>query len=395
MLSPNHAQQLLAQRVAALPPRKLSLGRARGLVLAQEVVARENYPKVSVAAMDGYALRRADGGAPLPVAFTVAAGDWPPPLPQGSCARVFTGAPVPEGADTVVEQELVEHQAGDRVSIPGSVEPSRHIRYGGEVFAPGTVLAQPGQVLSPPRLGLLAAAGTGTVWVHPRPAVALVVTGSEVKRRGRAGVRDSNGPLVTAFCHSLGLPLGFRSTVADQRESLTATLAHALSRAHLVLTTGGVSVGDLDLVPEVVKALGGDVLFHGVAMQPGKPIFAAAFGDRFLLGLPGNPVSVLVGFRIFAWPTARALAGDPTAFAEPWWSLPLARPAENPGLRTQFRPARLHPHNRGLSVEVVPWKGSHDVLAAGQAQALVRLETQTAYPAGTEVPVLPLMPWGF
>lgn len=387
MIHPDVARELLAKATAPLPPRRTATVRAAGHVLAEGVAARVPFPPAPVAAMDGYAVRAAEArGAVLPVALTVAAGDDPPPLPEASCARIFTGAVVPEGGDAVVAQEEVVLQ-GDGVRFPPDIPVGDNIRRQGEVFARGEPLAQAGEVLIPSRVALLAAAGVQRVVVHPWPRVAVVATGSELaeKKLSRGKIFDSNTPMLESFLLLSGFPVAAKARVPDQLDGLEKTLSGLLEQVEVVITTGGVSVGDLDLLPQAVQELGGKVIFHKVAMQPGKPVLAAKVGERFILGLPGNPVSALVGFRLFALPLLRALAGFAGAFHEPWTPLPLAAPVTNRGQRVQFRPARELPSETGQAVEVLPWKGSHDLKAAAQATHLARLDAGFSGQAGEPV----------
>lgn len=387
MIHPDRALELLASTAKPLPTRAVSLSRAAGHVLAQEVRARVSFPPAPVAAMDGYAVRLPEAcGQALPMLFTVAAGDDPPPLPAGGCARIFTGAVVPEGATAVVAQEDVG-LVGEQVRFPPKISPGDNIRQKGEVFAQGVVLAEPGVVLTPAHLALLAAAGKKRLLVHPRPRVAVVATGSELadEKLTRGKIFDSNTPMLESFLLLSGFAVAAKARVPDQLDELQKTLTSLLAHADVVITTGGVSVGDLDLLPQAVQELGGEVIFHKVAMQPGKPVLAARVGERFILGLPGNPVSALVGFRLFALPLLRALAGFAQAFHEPWTPLPLAGPVSNRGQRVQFRPARELPSETGKAVEVLPWKGSHDLKAAAQATHLARLDAGFAGQAGDRV----------
>ncbi|MGC8916001.1 MAG: gephyrin-like molybdotransferase Glp [Thermoanaerobaculum sp.] len=392
MIHPDEAFRLLAEAVTPLPPVRRPLAAAAGTVLAEDVTATLDFPSAPVAAMDGYAVRAEEAsGTALPVAFTVAAGDVPPPLPAGCCARIFTGAVVPTGANAVVAQEEVTLQ-GNLVRFPQAIPLRDNIRERGEVFARGETLARAGEVLHPALVGLLAAAGVGRVAVTPKPRVAVVATGSELaaSRPRRGHIRDSNTPMLSSFLLREGFPLVGRGRVPDQLEDLLSSLGELLPKANVVITTGGVSEGDLDLLPEAVARLGGETLFHKVAMQPGKPVLVARIEERWFVGLPGNPVSALVGFRLLALPLLRALAGTPHAFAEPWTPLPLLAPVTNGGGRVQFRPAREFRSQGQTVVEVLPWKGSHDLKAAAAASCLARLEPRTRSNAGDAVPVLKL-----
>lgn len=374
MISPKEALKRIQENAYPLSPAVRPVSRASGQILARPVKARNPFPLYDVAAMDGYALRLAGAGKTLPVAFTVKAGENPPPLPPETCARVFTGALIPAGAEAVVAQEDVRRR-GQEVEFPPSVLKGLHIRKAGEVFRPGEVLLQEGMQLTPAAVALLLAAGVRSACLYPKPKVAVVATGNELTRgKPTAGqIVDTNTPMLAGLLSRKSVELVLTKHVGDSWDCLQEALGQALERADFVITTGGVSVGDFDFLPQLVPALGGEVIFHKVAMQPGKPVLAARFGKKFLLGLPGNPVSALVGFSLFADPWLRALAGDPQAFADPWQSFRLRNPVTNRGQRHQFLPAVVEPLPDGSWISPVPWKGSHDLLAAAIATHLMHL----------------------
>jgi molybdopterin molybdotransferase len=345
--------------------------------------------------MDGYAARHADLqlGLPLPVAFEIQAGHVSGPLPTGHAARIFTGAVLPTGADTVVPQE--EAAVDDDGSVRLQPLPcGAHLRRRGEVLAAGSAVAGPGDPVTPHRIALLAAAGAHRVTVVPKPRVAVVITGSEIvpanEAPGPGQIRNSNGPMLSALARRAGLGVPTQRHAADTTVDLRRALQSAFEEADVVVTSGGVSVGDYDLVPEVARSLGGEVLFHRVAVKPGKPVLAVRTGDRWLIGLPGNPVSVLAGWRMFVRPLVRVLAGDTAAFEEPPVAAALEEPASVTGGRTELRPAVLSTGDASTRVRVLPWRGSHDLVAAAAANALARIEAHALHPAGDVVPCYPL-----
>jgi molybdopterin molybdotransferase len=397
MLGLDEARALLSSRVTPLAAEEVTAGQAAGLRLAAAVHAAADLPPADLSAMDGYAVRADDlaGGAPLQVALVLPAGAPSTPLPPGTAARIFTGAVVPIGADTVVPQELAEVAPDGRVRLHAT-ESGSNVRPRGEVFALGAPLARAGETLTPARLATLVAGGVARVSVVPRPTVAVLATGGELGESGTAvapgQVLDSNGPLLAALARESDLSVALTARVGDELTALCASIERAAAAAHLVITSGGVSVGEFDLVPRAVTKVGGEIVLHNVAIQPGKPILVARLGETWLVGLPGNPVSVFVGWRMFARPLAEALAGDPTAFAEHPLQAALAAPAHNRGDRTQLRPASLAAAAGSWQVTVLPWKGSHDILAAAPANALARLEPGAVLAAGAPVPCFPL-PW--
>jgi molybdopterin molybdotransferase len=292
--------------VAPLPTELVPLGEAEGRYLARPALARRAAPPVTCSAMDGFAVRAADVAGPvsLPVRQVVYAGDAPAPLGVGEAARVFTGGALPAGADAVVREEAVEAGPGT-VEFRHPARPGENVRLAGEDVAAGAEALQAGLRLGPRQLSLLAAVGVEVVEVVRRPRVVVISTGDEVVG-GRTP--DSNGVAVAGLCRALGAEVA-RVAVGDQLELVTAALQRAAADADAVLTIGGVSVGERDLVPAAVRALGAEVRVHGVPMKPGKPFLFAALGPKLLLGLPGSPSACLVAFEVFARPALLALAG--------------------------------------------------------------------------------------
>jgi molybdopterin molybdotransferase len=390
----DRARSLVAGIAEPLPAERRRLEAAGGLRLAEPVSSRAELPAGDVSAMDGYAGRfdEMTGGAPLPVAFHVAAGGLPGPLPDGAVARIFTGALLPEGADTVVPQEKARVEGG-RVRCECG-ERGAFVRARGEILRSGQRLAAAGERLTPPRIALLAAAGAAEVPVVRRPWLALVTTGAEVvpaeQEPGPGEIRDANAPLLTAAAAQGGCDVLLHARAPDDPQRVREQIRRALDQAELVLVTGGVSVGDHDHVPAAVRELGGHVLLHRLAIKPGRPLLVARFGPRWLLGLPGNPLSCLVCWRLFGRPLAEALAGDARAFDEVPRPVVLAEDVFNEEERTWLRPAVLEGPRDDRRVRPLAWKGSHDVASAAPADALIRIEPATVHRAGETVPVYPL-----
>lgn len=395
MISFDEARSRVAARTAPLEPAVVSLGDALGCRIAVPPRSDVSVPPGDVSAMDGYAVRHIDitSGGALPIAFEVQAGAIAGRLPEGQAARIFTGAVLPDGADTVVPQERATVGDNGVVELE-PLEVGSHVRCRGEVLSMGAPLAGIGQVVTPQLVALFAAAGAARVTVTPRPRVSVVITGSEVvpvaEVPGPGQIRNSNGPMLDALVRAAGLQAPLVASVGDTVDDVRLTLTDAIVNADLVLTSGGVSVGDYDLVPDVVRSLGGDVLFHGVSVKPGKPLLAVRFDGCWMLGLPGNPVSVLAGWRLFGWPLAAALSGDTAAFDEQPMLASLEEGVANRGDRVEFRPAVVSPRHDDFSVRVVPWRGSHDLVAAAAANALARLDVGAAYKIGESIPCYPL-----
>ncbi|MBK9518806.1 MAG: molybdopterin molybdotransferase MoeA [Anaeromyxobacter sp.] len=306
-------KRLLATRDAvlatltALPPERVALAEAAGRYLAAEALAARAAPQETCSAMDGYAVRAADlAGAPaaLPVRQVLYAGAAAAPLAPGEAARIFTGAPLPPGADAVVREEEVDAAEGlARFRRPAS--PGQNVRAAGEDVARGGLALEAGARLGPRQLALLEAVATGQVEVVRRPRVAILSTGDEVVS-GRTP--DSNGAAVAGLCLALGATVE-RRRVPDRLEALAAALDEALGACDAVVTIGGVSVGERDHVPAALEAAGAAIEIHGVPMKPGKPYLFARRGAHPAFGLPGSPSACLVAFEVFVRPALLALCG--------------------------------------------------------------------------------------
>ncbi len=337
------------QRIESVP-----LAAACGRVLAADVEAGLTMPRWPNSAMDGYAIRldeaSAAGEAGLPVRSIAAAGTAPASLAAGAAARIFTGAPIPDGADTVVMQEHCRRE-GDRVIVDRVPDRGANIRGAGEDFRSGDVLLRAGQHLAPQHVALAASAGHAELTVHRRPRVALLVTGDElVPPGGDLGdgqIHESNGRLLAALVAGLGAEARPAEVVPDDAQRTREALLAAAADADLVVTSGGVSVGDADHVRAAAEAVGA-LDFFGVAVKPGKPLAFGRIEGTPLLALPGNPVSLFVTFVLFGAPLLRRLQGREILLPAP---LPVAAGFEQGQtrpradyLRVRLEDGRLQPH---------------------------------------------------
>ena len=322
----------------------LPLQVALGRYLAEPVRARADIPRFDNAAMDGYALRCADlaEGSILPVRGECAAGDAPVPLPKGAAMRIFTGAPLPRGADAVVRQEDAT-RIGDRVRFAAAPRAGDAIRRAGETRRQGEVMLAPGLRLAPQDLAICASAGVGTVTVRRQLRAALLVTGDELCPAGEdlagGAIWDVNTPMLKALCDATGISLVTLARFPDRLEELSAALAALAGTVDLILTSGGVSVGDRDHVKPALRALGAEVAVSGVAIKPGKPVTVSRLDGSVILSLPGNPVAAFVIWQVLGRPLVARLAG---AEAGPVRRHVRASEAlrHKPG-RCEYRPARI------------------------------------------------------
>ncbi len=285
----------------------IATGSARGRVLAHSVRADGHVPPFDNAAMDGYAIRTNDlcGTGPwtLPIKGRIAAGQTDcPMLENGSAIQIFTGAPMPHGADAVVMQEHVL-RVGDAIRVDHTPTALAHVRRAGDDMTKGRMIVPEGRRLGARDIAACAAAGADSVRVCRPPRIALVVTGDEVTCPGgvlgRAGIRDVNTPMLTAAISGAGEAQCSTHTCADSRDALRGQLADLAQNADLVITTGGISVGEEDHVKPALADLGARIAFSGVAMKPGKPVSFGRLGSALWLGLPGNPLSAYLTWTLF------------------------------------------------------------------------------------------------
>jgi molybdopterin molybdotransferase len=379
------------ERVRPLDAEDVALGDAAGRVLARDACAAVDLPPFDSSAMDGYAVRAADTPGALRVVGQSAAG-----LPAdavvgaGEAIVISTGAVVPEGADAVVPVERTE-RAGDLVDA-ARVAPYENVRpRGGDAHA-GDVVAPAGAELRGPQLGGLAAAGIDAVRCARRPRVAILATGTELRRPGEAlapgQIYESNTLLLSAQVGSAGGDAAVLAAVTDEEDAIRDALARGLEH-DVLLTSGGVSVGPHDLVRGALRDLGADEVFWRVAVKPGKPIAFAVRGRTLVFGLPGNPVSTLVGFELFVRPAIRALQGAaPGPHYRPGV---LARAVRANDQRDELLRAASRVEDGSIVLEPLTGQESHMIARAAAADALVRVPRGTGdVAAGTTVSWLPL-----
>ncbi len=360
-------------------------------VLSQEIVGLIDSPPFDNSSMDGYAVRASEAfaGARLRLVETVqpAGGDLGLTLDAGEAIRIFTGAPLPTGADAVVMQEDVE-VAGGIITLHEGVEPGENVRRrGGDVCA-GQILLRRGEVLTPARLGLLASQGIPEVPIHARPLVQIVTTGDELVEPGApllpGEIYNSNSPMLQAAVARAGA-IGAASHAIDNPEILRETLSRALAAADLVVVAGGVSVGERDYVKETLTELGVETEFWRVRVKPGKPFLFGRHPDGTLVfGLPGNPVSAFVTFTLFVAPVIHRLLGHEVEAgpAGPGTLSGIAAEAmANPG----DRPHYLRGIVENGRVRLSGTQQSHAIYGLSRANCLIRLAPDQSVAPGEPV----------
>ncbi len=380
MIPFDEALRTVLGHTARLDPTPAPLPHALGMVLAEDVAADVDMPPFNKSAMDGFAVVAADLAelpCSLPVVRNIPAGALPSgPLAPGQCARIMTGAPVPDGADTVVRVELTEQGPGEHeVTFRKAEKKGSNICWRAEDVAAGDVVLRAGHCIRAPETALLAACGRDQITVFRKPSVAILSTGDEVVPISQVPepgqIRDANSHYLSARLHKLGVPVTLLGIARDEEGDLRQAIGEGLEHDVLVLS-GGVSMGDYDLVPGVLKDAGAAILFDSVAMKPGRPTVYARCGECAIFGLPGNPVSVLVSCEVLVLPAIRKMMGHAETEA-PRRRARLTEAASHKPKRRSHLPGRLAETAKGWTVQPLPYHGSAHIEALGRANALIVL----------------------
>jgi len=391
------------ERVAPLAPVRTRTVAAVGCVLAEAIMSPEDVPAFANTAMDGYAVRAADTATAtatepveLPVVGEVAAGH---PARQalrgGEAMRIFTGAPMPEGADAVVVVERTRRlDGGARVALETSVAVGDAVRVVGDDLGAGDLVFEPGEVLSPGHLGVLTGLGVTDVLAHPRPRVGVLSTGDELVEAGRplapGQIRDSNRATLLALVAQDGWQAVDLGCIKDDDAAIAAAIIDGAASCDAVITSGGVSMGDIDLVKVVLDRIG-DMRWMQIAIRPAKPFAFGLVGDRStpVFGLPGNPVSSMVSFELLARPALRQMAGHVDLLRPEVPALAAEAFARHPDGKVHFVRVRAERDADGnLHVRSAGGQGSHHLTAMARADGLVALADGDGVPAGDPVRVL-------
>jgi molybdopterin molybdotransferase len=386
------AQARMLALKTPLPVETVPLLAAKGRYIAADILARRTQPALDLSAMDGYAIRFAERPGPWTVIGESAAGGGiGRALAPGEAARIFTGAPVPDGADTILVQEEAG-RAGDRLTMDGEGPPrsGAHVRRSGSDFTEGDLLLSAGMPIGAAAIALAASGGHGSLPVRRRPRVAILSTGNELVPAGEpvsgAMLPASNGPMLAALLDADACDVADHGIVRDELDLISAAFARMADGADIIVTTGGASVGDHDLVLPALEKAGARIDFWKVRMKPGKPVMIGTLGDAVVLGLPGNPVSAFVGATLFLKPLVAHLLGSarpvpPTSTAR------LGAPLPATGNRAEYLRAR--------------WADGHAVPVASQDSAglaalveagllIVRPPDAPALSPGADVEIIPL-----
>ncbi|HTG86417.1 MAG TPA: gephyrin-like molybdotransferase Glp [Pyrinomonadaceae bacterium] len=381
MISVAEAIQIVREKTHSLGSEKVDLPNALGRVLAHEIVADSDLPPFDRSQMDGYAVCAGDTTA-APVSLRIvgesAAGKgWHKRMEAGEAVRIMTGAPVPDGADSVQQVELThELKDGTVVELLSAVEHGKSIVRRGEEIKAGETILQPGVTINAAMMAVLAAFGYAEVQVARRPRVAVAATGSELvgvnEQPGLDQIRDSNNYSISAYAELAGAVVQRLPLTRDETSLLKHQIAEAANNCDVVVTSGGVSMGVYDVTKLALKELDAEIFFERVALRPGKPIvFARLPGGALFFGLPGNPVSVSVTFNLFTRTALLAMQGvnEPVLKQE---TAVLARAVKGTNDRESYLPAQLTTNDDGeLIAFPLKWGGSSDFVSFALTTALV------------------------
>lgn len=409
MITVEEAFIAVESTVSALPSETIGLGNAVGRVLAKDVRSDVDSPPHNKSVMDGFAVRAADieaGITEFRVLETIIAGGLPTAeVTLGTTARIMTGAPLPAGADSVVMIEMSNLGYSDptpqtvTLSVEGSFTAGKHQMARAGNFASGDLIFQAHHRIRPVDIGLLAEVGAAKVDVWTRPTIAVLPTGDELvdcsQSPAASQIRNSNGPMIRAIANQWAAEVTDLGIGVDEMADLEAKIIAGLKHDVLILT-GGVSAGTKDLVPEVLAAQGVKTVFHKVKVKPGKPIFFGvadrADGHRcYVFGLPGNPVSSLVGMHLFVSTAVRMMTGVAQDALRPVrLGAILSDQHQTRGNRPTYWPGRRCDAADPRRVQALKWNGSSDLLSLREAEGLIYFPVrESPYESGAEVEFLP------
>jgi molybdopterin molybdotransferase len=398
MISVEEAIRIIKEQATVLPAERVALADALSRVLAEDIVADSDLPPFDRAQMDGYAVRSSDTAivpARLRVVGESAAGrGWHEYLNSGEAVRIMTGAPVPDGADSVQKVEATK-ESDELVEIAETTEPGQFIVRRATEIRTGEIVLATGDEINAAMMAALASFGYTEVKVSRRPKVAVLATGSELvavnEKPAADQIRDSNSYSLASYAQLAGAVVERLPLAGDDPELLKREIKDAAARADALILSGGVSMGIYDFTKLALHELDAEIFFERVSLRPGKPTVFARLGHTLVFGLPGNPVSVSVTFNLFARTALRAMQGCKDAAMKEDWAV-LARGVKGAIERASYLPARLQTNDEGqLLAEPLKWGGSSDFVAFARATSLIIVpQGVPALDAGAKVRVVQL-----
>jgi molybdopterin molybdotransferase len=405
MIEFQKARQLILDHCPQMPIEKRSIEECLGYTLANEIKALDPSPLFDNSAMDGYAVLVGDVNEASPenpvslvIQRTVQAGQPASiSLEQGKAVKIFTGAPLPVNAEAVIMRENVE-ELQDKITVTQQVHVGENIRKKGEEYDGGEVIFSAGKLITPPVAGMLATLGYTEVMVFSKPKVGVLITGNELLPPGKpllpGQIRDSNSYTMSAVLQAIGIrPVEIRR-VSDDEVKLSKAFFDMLQKSDVVISVGGVSMGDYDLVKAVVEKMGASTIFWKVAMKPGKPNYFATIGNKLIFGLPGNPVSAALSFHLLVKPAMNTMSGISSASYMVLKARLLSGVEKKTG-RLEFLRGNYHTDSHGeLVVKPEKSQGSHMLTGLANANCLIYFpRAMSVLEEGQTVEIEPLQ-WG-
>lgn len=373
MITVKEARKILAEKRISRRTKTLPIAKSVGMFCSKNIVSPISVPSFDNSAMDGYALAFDDLKSEMEISGEVKAGDSSiNQLKTGTAVRIFTGAPIPEGADTIVKQEIVTIQKGKFVVDPSQVKQGEFVRKAGSQCQKGQEVLLSGTEISSGTVALLASLGIREVEVYDKPKVGVILTGDEVVDSDQelqlGQIYDANGPMLCTALLQLGIEVEFVEKVKDEAEALEDAIKSLLEKVDILILSGGISVGDYDFVRPALQNLGVKELFYKVAQKPGKPLYAGTLGSKTIFALPGNPSSSLSCFRIYVSPFIRQFFGADHAF-ETQFKFPLAESFQNDSSLTFFLKCEL----KAGEIHLLRGQESFNLIAFNKATGLVEI----------------------
>ncbi|HKX28639.1 MAG TPA: gephyrin-like molybdotransferase Glp [Blastocatellia bacterium] len=382
MLRIEDALRIILERTPLVAEEEAPLSQSAGRVLRREAISDIDLPPFDRSRMDGYALRAADvqsaaAGRPArlrAIGEAAAGGSFASRVETGEAVRIMTGAPVPEGADAVQKIEVINVLGDGWIEVQEPVQPGQFIAPRGIEARAGKVMIEAGERITPPVASVLASFGYARVTVSRRPRLIVLSTGTELvevgEKPGPSQIRNSNTFSLAGYADAAGAEVLGASQVRDDLPQTRQAISQALSQAEVLILSGGVSMGDYDLVKPALLDLGAEIYVEKVAMHPGKPTVFAKLGDKVIFGLPGNPVSVAISFHLFVRPALLKMQGA-TEIQPPQIRAYASQPVKGAPPRRSHQPARLVFRDGRIEAEPLKWSGSSDLVAFMRAEALI------------------------
>ncbi len=395
MISVGKALRIVANETKFLGAESIAIENAVGRILAESIIADMDMPPFDRSQMDGFAIQAADSmnaETELRIVGESAAGNgWSGTLKRGEAVRIMTGASLPKGADAVQKIELIK-ESDDSIRVQEPTQRGRYIVERGAEVRSGKKVLEIGDEITASNIAIPAAFGYAKVRVAKQPRVRVLATGSEIvavdAKPDSDQIRNSNSVMLQAMAAAAGCKADVSPTAGDDIRGLRRAISNAVKRSDILITTGGVSVGKYDLTKAALFELGGEIFFERVRLKPGKPTVFARLGKALVFGLPGNPVSAAVTFRLFIRPAIDRMRGRNRLKSAETFAV-LTKDVKAPAERDTYLPGKLVIESNGLqSVRPQKWHGSSDFIGFSAADGLIVIDRGTAIPAGSVVRVL-------